>query len=82
MYRLFHPPKQTRLLISLQSSRCLTVHPASQSVASLLMASVDHHLEMSDKSALDANKGSVGQAFTEDGSVGGTAQKVGKTIWL
>ncbi len=33
---------------------------------------------MSDKSSLDANKGSVGQAFKEDGSVGGTAQKMGR----
>lgn len=32
---------------------------------------------MADKSPLDANKGSVGSQFTEDGKIGGTAQKVG-----
>ncbi|KAK5945548.1 hypothetical protein PMZ80_002753 [Knufia obscura] len=32
---------------------------------------------MADKSPLDANKGGVGEEFTTEGKVGGTAQKVG-----
>ncbi len=32
---------------------------------------------MSDKSSLDANKGSVGKEFTPQGKAGGTAQEIG-----
>ncbi|KAJ9497811.1 hypothetical protein H2202_006844 [Exophiala xenobiotica] len=37
---------------------------------------------MSDKSSLDANKGSVGKEFTPQGKAGGTAQEIGMRFSL
>merc|ERR1712230_359657 len=61
MLRISRSIKQTQSLISLQTSRPLSVSS----------------IRMSDKSSLDANKGSVGKEFTPQGKAGGTAQEIG-----
>jgi len=61
MLRISRSIKQTQSLISLQTSRPLSVSST----------------RMSDKSSLDANKGSVGKEFTPQGKAGGTAQNIG-----
>merc|ERR1712093_691163 len=64
MLRISRSIKQTQSLISLQTSRPLSVSS----------------IRMSDKSSLDANKGSVGKEFTPQGSVGGTAQSAAQQM--
>merc|ERR1711939_683645 len=59
MLRISRSIKQTQSLISLQTSRPLSVSS----------------IRMSDKSSLDANKGSVGKEFTPQGKAGGIGKQ-------
>ncbi|EXJ54863.1 uncharacterized protein A1O5_12929 [Cladophialophora psammophila CBS 110553] len=63
MYRVVTHSKQARRLIPLQHSRLFSVYLA--------------RMADQDKSALDADKGSVGSQFKPEGSIGQMGEKVG-----
>lgn len=83
MLRISRSIRQTQILIKLQTFRPLSTSSSERSSHYFPHRSTYHAAGMSDKSSLDANKGSVGKEFTPKGKVGGIMQdKIGKEFQM